>query len=377
MDQSNRQREQIGLLFLSSYTMWTGGIIYILNLIRALNLLDDAQKPELLIFHGHESPLEDIESIRYPYIQFHQVNSKKLFTKIYLKVKRIVTGKSAFYSLLPEVVYPYNKYIFLGKTPINWIPDFQEWYLPQMFSKAEIVKRKQHQQSIVDQGGIVIFSSQSAMNDFKKFFPENKCTLRLLRFASILPPLVNTEISTKRKQYGIEKTYFMCPNQFWAHKNHIVVLKAIKLLSQYNLDYQIAFTGSQDDYRNKDHFKTLTDFVQLNGIQRWVKFLGFIDRQDQLTLMKNARAIIQPSLFEGWSTVVEDAKALNQYLILSEIPVHKEQIEDNCNFFIPDDPVALAELIHSTILQKPQVVEIDYSQNIKSFSEDIINVLKI
>jgi hypothetical protein len=50
--------------------------------------------------------------------------------------------------------------------------------------------------------------------------------------------------------------------------------------------------------------------------------VGFIDRAEQTMLLKNAISIVQPSLFEGWSTVVEDAKALNQYMILSDIPVN-------------------------------------------------------
>lgn len=43
------------------------------------------------------------------------------------------------------------------------------------------------------------------------------------------------------------------------------------------------------------------------------------------TLMKHAIAIINPSLFEGGSTTVEEAKSLLKVIILSGIPVHREQ----------------------------------------------------
>ncbi len=46
------------------------------------------------------------------------------------------------------------------------------------------------------------------------------------------------------------------------------------------------------------------------------RFLGFIDRGEQLQLMKNSIAIVQPSLFEGWSTVVEDTKAMQSCNII-------------------------------------------------------------
>ena len=62
-----------------------------------------------------------------------------------------------------------------------------------------------------------------------------------------------------------------------------------------------------------------------------IRFLGFIPREEQLMIMKGARAIIQPSFFEGWSTVVEDAKAVNSFIVLSNLEVHKEQIQRNYN----------------------------------------------
>lgn len=375
MDQSI-VRKQLGLLFLSTYEQWAGGLIYILNLIRALNLLEDSQKPSLIIFHGFESPLSDIRSINYPYIQFKQVNSPSIIGKIFLRCKRVITGKAAFYSALPETVYPYNKYVFLGKKPIYWIPDFQEWYLPHMFSEAEIKKRKTHQSEIADSGGKVVLSSQDALNDFKKFYPESKCELRLLRFASLLPDFSHLDIDAIREKYSLEGTYFMSPNQFWAHKNHILVLKAISSLKKYNLDFKVVFTGSPSDYRNSGFFKQLEEYVELHQIGPWVKFLGFIDRLDQLCLMKNARAIIQPSLFEGWSTVVEDAKAMNQFIMLSDLPVHKEQADANCIFFERNSEKGLAALIQQFTLSKPSITKIDYGKNIREFSETIIKVLQ-
>jgi glycosyltransferase involved in cell wall biosynthesis len=73
--------------------------------------------------------------------------------------------------------------------------------------------------------------------------------------------------------------------------------------------------------------------------------LGFIDRTEQLVIMKNSEYVIQPSLFEGWGTVVEDAKVLDKTILLSDIPVHREQMNEKCILFDPYDPVELAELI--------------------------------
>ena len=108
-------------------------------------------------------------------------------------------------------------------------------------------------------------------------------------------------------------------------------------------------------------------------LENEVLFLGFIDRIDQLLLMKNAQAIIQPSFFEGWSTVVEDAKALNQTLIVSNIEVHKEQLEDKGYFFSPNDYNELANKM-IWVIENPEdrlKYDLDYSENIKKFAQNL------
>jgi glycosyltransferase involved in cell wall biosynthesis len=86
--------------------------------------------------------------------------------------------------------------------------------------------------------------------------------------------------------------------------------------------------------------------------------------------MKNAQAVIQPSLFEGWSTVVEDAKALNQTLIVSNIAVHKEQLRDKGYFFAPNDyhelGIKMIEVIENPIGKLKY--DFDYTENIKKFA---------
>jgi glycosyltransferase involved in cell wall biosynthesis len=62
-------------------------------------------------------------------------------------------------------------------------------------------------------------------------------------------------------------------------------------------------------------------------------------------LFRCAAAVVQPSRFEGWSTVVEDAKALGRPLIVSDLPVHVEQSHSAVspfNFFKAGDAEDLA-----------------------------------
>lgn len=56
-------------------------------------------------------------------------------------------------------------------------------------------------------------------------------------------------------------------------------------------------------------------------------------------------AVINPSLFEGWSTTVEEAKSLGVPLILSDLSIHREQTGGAASFFNPEDPTDIARVL--------------------------------
>jgi glycosyltransferase involved in cell wall biosynthesis len=57
-----------------------------------------------------------------------------------------------------------------------------------------------------------------------------------------------------------------------------------------------------------------------------------------ISLMHHAIAVIQPSTFEGWSTSVEESKAMGKQIILSSIDVHVEQAPERGIYFSPHSP---------------------------------------
>ena len=77
----------------------------------------------------------------------------------------------------------------------------------------------------------------------------------------------------------------------------------------------------------------------------WI--LGLVTASDLLSLMRTAAVVIQPSRFEGWSTTVQDAKALGRPLLCSDIPVHREQAPEALGFFPCDRPDILGDLLVS------------------------------
>jgi glycosyltransferase involved in cell wall biosynthesis len=74
----------------------------------------------------------------------------------------------------------------------------------------------------------------------------------------------------------------------------------------------------------------LLKFIEDKDLGRNNRILGLINYVDVLFLMRSCVAVLNPSRFEGWSSTVEEAKSMGKRLILSSIPVHREQDRARC-----------------------------------------------
>jgi glycosyltransferase involved in cell wall biosynthesis len=80
-------------------------------------------------------------------------------------------------------------------------------------------------------------------------------------------------------------------------------------------------------------------------VEQDYRLLGLIPHEHLGALMRASTALLNPSLFEGWSTTVEEARALGVPLILSDLSVHREQAGDGASYFDRSSAASLAEML--------------------------------
>ncbi len=316
-------------------TNWIGGSYYLRNLVAALGLLPSEEQPRITILCNKRLTFNFIQETGYP----------KLF---WVKLSDFESDPDRYPF---GIVFP-HPVANQSKRTISWIPDFQELHLPHYFSAQELQNRRHHHRLRFATAGLVV-SSEDVKRDVEAFYPGECENIAVVHFATFdrferenLPEMI--------AKYDLPDRYVMCANQVWIHKNHIVVLKALAILKAQNIDVTVCFTGSEQDYRIGGYASTLKSLAVEWNLEQNVRFLGFIPRTDQLTLMYGADYIIQPSLFEGWSTVIEDAKAMGQFVVASDLSVHVEQLTDHFRHFPRHDPQALAGIIKEFAAAPPQ-----------------------
>jgi hypothetical protein len=377
------KRKSLGLIYLYN-EKWIAGTYYILNIIKVLNTLQESSKPFLNIIVKRGTDINSIIEINYPYLDFIWISDiKKSFIKTFLNKFFIKIFNSYYFDFRYEVfkkvsvIFPYNDLYHGVSKKIFWIPDFQDWYLPNFFSNYDLSFRRNQQQKISSKGSYVVFSSFSALNDFDFLYPYSKVKKFVFNFSTIDKFNEELDWNLVLKKYNLlNESYFFCPNQFWQHKNHITILKTLVQLREAGYtNFKIYFSGKTYDHRNTNYFNELVDFIKDNNLNDNVKILGFIDRTEQILFLKNSIAVIQPSLFEGWSTVIEEAKALNKIVIASNIGVHKEQLKNNGFYFNPQDTNGLLNEMKRVLIESPINAFYDYDKQIEKSAHQFLDIL--
>lgn len=377
-------RKRLGLIF-SYDEQWIGGTYYSINLIESFNTLSEEQKPEVIVFSNETDFSRLRKETRYPYLTYELLNLtllsfwQTLLNKISSKVFKRGVFKNQYSGKL-DALFLFQQCGYLESVPmrnrIYWIPDFQDKHLPEFFSKDALEKKDKRSKWIAKNVNKLVLSSESVYSDWKQFYPEYTCDVRVVHFAVTHPRYDHISIEDLRQRYNLPEVYFFAPNQFWAHKNHIVLIKAAEELKKAGTPVVVAFSGKENDNRNPGYTESLKEYVIKNQLGDVVRFLGFLDRAEQLQLMKYARAIIQPSKFEGWSTVIEDAMSLNKSVIASSIEVNKEQLEKKGYYFSPSDPKELSEIIKNNFNVEVSI-EYDYRKKNRDFAKGILNAFGI
>lgn len=272
--------------------------------------------------------------------------------------------------------------LFNACPTLLWMQDFQHCYYPEYFSLYERARRNRNVR-LSQRTGHILFSSYSSVSDFHQFFPDlYGVEPHVLQFAPLLDdndmPLTRNALELK---YNLHGDYFFLPNQFWQHKNHMVVIEALRRLPA---TFQVVSTGALSDSRSNAHIREILTCIDRYSLGNRFKMLGVVPRADLVGLMDYALCVINPSLFEGWSTTVEEAKYLGKRLLLSDISVHREQNPTDAVFFSPFAPDELAhamERVNDEYDQEQEQKRAEqgksgYATSIERFSTQYRNIAK-
>lgn len=372
---STNETRNIAILA-DSLARWTGGIDFLRLCVSALDsvspkttwsvLIPSKSIPKTLVTLGksglkmlagiHNSPLPSIP--RNGLIEALTISGAKIDVIDYHDTLSGLTN--AIRQCRAEALLPCP--ISLGRSfPLPWIgyiPDLQHKRLAHWFGRRDSKGRDRIFSRLLAEAPVVIVNSRAVIRDIEEFYPCHKARLFALPFCPQICRRESPEksVSDIRTTYNLPALYFMISNQFWIHKSHETAFMALLRLRNAGHDVHLVCTGNTFDSRWPQHFNNLKDVIEKHGLRDCIRILGLVPKADQLAIMRESIAVIQPTLFEGGpgGGAVYDAVSTRTPSIVSDIPVNREIDIGDVRFFAAGSAEGLAEKMVDVLIHPPR-----------------------
>lgn len=344
-------KKNIGI-FLSSEPNYGGVYQYSLSIIEALESLDP-EKYNLHCFY-FDRDWESLLSNR-----FNKTLIVRRFfnrTLSYLMKKLIHTPTGWHFSgrfsdsanainasNCDVVIYPAQdgQAYQTNKKSIATIHDLMHRYESHFeeYQGRECTKREVHYSAICKFSDLILVDSDIGKQHVLESYGVAESKVQVLPF---VPPfyLLDANLVDLRKKYSLPERFIFYPAQFWEHKNHINLLKAVKLVLDEGVQIHLVLVGS----KKNNYLATMTKIEQM-GLSDNVSSLGYVSNDEMYSLYKSAVAIVFVSLIGPTNIPPMEALVAGCPLVCSNAYAMPVQVGEAALLVNPREPVDIAEKI--------------------------------
>ena len=149
------------------------------------------------------------------------------------------------------------------------------------------------------------------------------------------------DVASIRKKYQLDCEYVFYPAQFWAHKNHVYILRALKRI-ETERGKRIGAIFSGADKGNRAY---VIETANTLGLSDRVRFAGFVRDAEITELYRSSLALVMPTYFGPTNLPPLEAFSLGVPVIYSDRPGLRDQVGDAALLVDLNDPGALAAAI--------------------------------
>lgn len=176
----------------------------------------------------------------------------------------------------------------------------------------------------------------------KKQYKESYMKTRDRRpYVISLPFVVPEHVRKAEEEYiKVPGKYVFYPAQFWKHKNHMNLVRAIKILRETIDDIHLVLVGSE-----KNSCKEVKKYISDNGLEHHITILGFVSNENITYLYRHAVGMVMPSYFGPTNIPPLEAMALGCPVAVSGKYAMPEQVGKAGLIFNPDSPEKISDCI--------------------------------
>ena len=225
--------------------------------------------------------------------------------------------------------------------------EFPEDSHNRVFEKREYLYSKSLKKSFK----VVVDSNCSKKYTIDKYNLDSK-RLEVLKYLPNIRISNNESPIDIKKKYGLNNDYIFYPAQFWAHKNHVYILDAIKILKSNNILIDVVFSGA-----DKGTLKHVLKKAKSYGIDDLVHYIGFAPNEEIPYLYEQSLALVMPTYLGPTNIPPLEAFAYGTPVCYSDTPFFREQVGGAAFFMDLNDSESLVNHLLDIMSNKDKVEE--------------------
>lgn len=165
---------------------------------------------------------------------------------------------------------------------------------------------------------------------------------RIFVLPYVIPRYVRDYVPARdfEDRYTLPSKYLFYPAQFWQHKNHLRLVRAVAMSKKEIPDIRVVLSGS----KTKQYPKILAAIKEFD-LQNNFVFLGYVPDRDMPELYARARGLIMPTFFGPTNIPPLEAFFLGCPVAISGIYATPEQVGDDALQFDPNSVEEMASCI--------------------------------
>tara|TARA_B100000900_G_scaffold382053_1_gene368948 strand:- start:4626 stop:6356 length:1731 start_codon:yes stop_codon:yes gene_type:complete len=224
-------------------------------------------------------------------------------------------------TLKVDLVHSIGGYVhdeLLDYRNILTIHDLQHIHLPHHFDEVEVDARNARYLSSINASEAVISVSSFVKRDIIAQYgvkPESVTSIWNIPSGSPTDQLSKSKVDRILRKMGIDFEYLFFPSHGWPHKNHLKLVEAFPFIQESIPDLRMIFTGGKFDQEHPAAKK-----IRSLGLEEFILHIGYRTPTEIRCLYERTKALVYPSLFEGFGMPVAEA-------IESGVPVFCSDIE--------------------------------------------------
>ena len=221
-------------------------------------------------------------------------------------------------------------------------PQFAEFVSNGVYEQREYIIHNSSRDSL-----LIMADSQTGKEELTQFYGIPTEKIAVLPF--IPPPYFFQEPDARERQqiketYHLPEKFLFYPAQFWPHKNHANIIRALHLLRQREgLEIPALFTGSTANRWSS--FEDLMALARELGLADQISYPGYIDSRHLPHLYALATMLVIPTFPGPTNIPILEAFASGCPVVGTDIPAVQEQTQGAALLVDPADPADIAQAI--------------------------------